>query len=123
MLLREDLNRAKSNVIDCSEAFEALRIFREEFDGLSPGEQAGPIKNIVHGIVIKPDQTIVEVFGSGPDGGFVLKGSKTFENSGCTDRTGLAPAVSDCTEVAPSRSAVRTGFRMVDRKGIEPSTS
>lgn len=122
MLLREDLKQAKSNVIDCSEAFETLRIFREEFDSLPPGEQASQLKNIVHGIVIKPDETVVEVFGSGPESSFVLKGSKTLGNSACTERTGFALAVSGCTGIAPSRSAVRTGSRLVDRMGIEPTT-
>ncbi|MBI1860187.1 MAG: recombinase zinc beta ribbon domain-containing protein [Deltaproteobacteria bacterium] len=103
-------------------AFETLRIFREEFDSLPPGEQASQLKNIVHGIVIKPDETVVEVFGSGPESSFVLKGSKTLGNSACTERTGFALAVSGCTGIAPSRSAVRTGSRLVDRMGIEPTT-
>ncbi len=122
ILLREDLNQAKSNVIDCSEAFEILRIFREEFDRLAPVEQANHLKNIVRSIVIKPDQTLLEVFGCGPDGGFVLKGSKTLENADCTNRTDAALGVLDCTGVAPSRSPVRTVSRLVEADGIEPTT-
>ena len=108
------------HLIDCSQAFAVLRVFREEFDSLTPGEQGDALKDIVHGIVIKPDQTFLEVFGSGQESGFVLKGSKTLENTGCT---GFAPANSDCTGVAPSRSPVRTVFREVEVGGIEPPSA
>lgn len=109
LLLREDLNQAKDNVIACSQAFTMLQVFREEFDSLTPGEQADTLKDVIHGIVIKPDQTIVEVFGAGSDSAFVLQGSKTLGNEG------LGPAT--------SRSPVRTVFREMGPAGIEPATA
>ncbi len=107
--LREDLNKAKDNVIDLSSSFALLRAFREEFRTRPLGEQADVLRDIVRELVVLPDRFILDLYGAPADKYF------TDTSSGAGGSLGSSGDLS-------SRSLVRTVSRLVGPGGIEPPT-
>jgi site-specific DNA recombinase len=98
-----------ANVVDVSEAFEYIKIFKNgAFDAQPVTVQAEILKNRVRRIVVKEDGVYVEIYGRKPE--LVIK--SLGQNEGIKK-----PAV-----LGSSRSGVRTVFNLVGVAGFEPTT-
>ena len=97
--LKRDYDQA-NNVVDISNVMQLLKVFKEgAFEALSVAAQAEILKERVRRLVVRENGIYVEVYGGKPEEGFRL-----------------------LNQSRSTLSGVRTGFKLVRSRGLEPLT-